>query len=189
MSELQFEHELQPGMPLPELSTRDELDRIEKAAYCEWYTSYGRQQYVDAANAIANEVAKVPDVQLLRSADYGNDYRNRCAHFALGEVLKEDWATPQSELPYELWFDSVRFLAAKGFEQTVSPSAGDLVGYAITEKQRPRGDEMHFLHYAIFEREGRAMSKLSQGPVIRHPIELIPSSYGNTAFFFRKTTV
>ncbi|MDB5175253.1 MAG: hypothetical protein JWM81_111 [Candidatus Saccharibacteria bacterium] len=186
VSELAPVQELQPGLILPDSPQREILEKIEKEAYSEWYGGFGSNKYTADANAIANSVSQIPEIELLVPSDYGVGYHNRCAHFAFGKLLGEDWAVPHTELPAELWSDPVEFLKQKGFVQVIDSAPGDLVAYARIRDRAPDDEALRFEHFAVLETGNKAISKLGQGPVVRHPVELVPTSYGNTAFFFRK---
>lgn len=187
MSEYSVNSQLSPGVSLPASPERDKLDQIETEAYEQWYSSRWNPVYIAAANAIANSVADIPGIELITGAGYGTDSRNRCAHYAFGKHLGEDWAEVDSELPSELWNEPVKFLVAKGFAQITTPTVNDIIAYTNLRDTAEPNLHVEFSHFAVaLGDSGQAISKLGRGAIIKHPMELVPTSYGDTAFFFRK---
>lgn len=192
MSEFGAERPLYSGMPLYESPDRQELDKWTDAAYEGWYTSWGIPARIEQANKIANTVPEIDgepiaDIQIVEPGDYGRDYEHRCGHYAFGQVKGEDWATPRAEIPADLFNKSVSFLAEKGYNIVPTGTEGDIVGYTHRgESYLPEEHEsILFSHFGVVEPEGDIVSKFNQGPVVRHPIDMVPKSFGTHAYFLR----
>ena len=60
------------------------------------------------------------------------------------------------------------------------PVSGDIVVYA-------EDLVINGTHFGIYEGDGVVVSKFEHGPVLRHPLDRIPSDFGNLYYFVRKT--
>jgi hypothetical protein len=174
---------LYSGMVITETPQRELLGEILSQAYSEWYTSFGRAQYVAEANAIAQTVGEVDGITIVEPGDYGQDYSNRCAHFAFGTKHGQPWAQPHTELDDDIWLNSRGYLRRSGYDVMEFPLAGDVAAYAFKEHDAAGAGQENFKHFGIVEPDGSLLSKFNQGPVVNHPIETVPTNYGNVVYF------
>ncbi len=66
------------------------------------------------------------------------------------------------------------------FPDISSPEQGDIVCYCKTGEER-------VAHVGRYQADGSVKSKWGMGPMFRHPVEYVPTYYGNTVFFRRAT--
>ena len=171
------------------IEEREILDRKIGNAYSTWYTSYGRAADIAKANAIARSVVEIPGIELIEPGDYATDYHNRCLQYAFGTCKGEPWAMPNEDDSEhrDLWAHPLGFLQAKGYELVTVPLAGDIVAYTQSDEDDLREGYGSFDHFGILQDDGRVVSKFAQGPVVRHPIELVPTGFGDKVYYFRKS--
>lgn len=167
---------------LPETQLRHWLGDKAGQAYDEYYESFGvRPEKIERADEIANSVADLFDIELLEPSDYGQGYYDRCDNYVFGREFGEDWYDPRS-INANLWFDSLTFLQQKGFQPLAEEgSPGDVVMYGSKGGQYAE-------HFGIYRGDGIVDSKFAMGPLLRHPIDMIPVNYGSTYVFLRKDT-
>jgi hypothetical protein len=177
---------LYSGMELPDSAERTLLEEKLKDAYYEGYG--GGPVQMANADRIANSVAEVAGIEMVREGDYERDYdNNRCGHFAFGEQKGEQWAAPGVELPHEIWLETIPFLRERGYQIVDKPTAGDIAAYTHAPPDFIKEDRGKFYHFGVVEPDGRILSKFTQGPVVKHPVDTVPVSYGRAVYFMRKS--
>lgn len=158
-------------------------DRIGQA-YDEWYSSFGfRVEMVEHADQIANSIASLSEIELIESANHGQDYANRCDTYVFGRVKQEPWyrSGDASRDSIDLWVDSLAYLEMRGYLPVEGePLPGDVVVYFA-------GSQDNAQHFGIFEGNGIVVSKFAMGPLVRHPLELVPITFGDRYIYLRKT--
>jgi hypothetical protein len=177
---------LYSGMPIPDSPLRAELDEKLSAAHRVWSRSPNSQRQIKRASKLANSVGEAEGIEILREGHFGEDYRYRCDNYVFGEVLRETWAAPHSDVPTEFESSPLQFLERQGYQMVTVPMEGDIAAYTDDADAEVRSGNATFPHYAIVDRDGMAVSKWGQGPIVRHQIGTLPSSYGNSVYFFHK---
>ncbi len=180
--------ELYSGMEIPNSPTREILGEKLHRANDIWETDRANGQDTSEADTAANSVADVDGIELIQPGQYGADYDNRCMNFAFGAVNKEAWAEPRKQMPKEFNAETTSFLREHGYQFVQIPAEGDVILYTYAgQKQIDNPNyRIGFTHYGIVDKDNNVVSKLGQGPVVKHPAELVPTNYGKYAYFMRK---
>jgi len=79
---------------------------------------------------------------------------------------------------YALGTSGIRNVLSGLYADISNPQEGDIVLY--------HSEENGVVHVGIYQKDGTVMSKWgNMGPVLRHPVDHVPSSYGDTVMFRR----
>jgi hypothetical protein len=177
------------GMSIAAFDERDVLDQKLGEAYVAWYTSFGGRSDIEWANQIAYSMAEVDGIELIEPGDYGQHARYRCVQYAFGVCKGEPWAIPYEDdwVHSDLWHHPLAFLAKNGYLPVDTPQPDDVAAYTCSSQEELQEGWGSFEHFGIVQEDGLIVSKIAQGPVVRHRLELVPTSFGNTVYFFRKT--
>ena len=142
----------------------------------------------DLLNRLADAVATIEDIEVLRSSDYGGDPIAACEWFAFGIMLQENWAQSEVGLNEFVQGDMVEFLLEKGygFVEREKPAVGDVVAYQSRVAVNEEEDAPSFSHFGILGPDGKVVSKFGLGPVAVHEIDAVPSRYGDSVLFLRR---
>lgn len=179
--------ELKSGMYIPNSPERNRLNDMYIAAQGLLDASrLGLISGIKEASETAHSAANIEGVELLEPGDYAQDDQYRCAHYVFGVIMGEAWAAPYQSGIDELWKHPQRFLRQQGYRQVEIPVSDDIVAYTDSSPQCIAREEAFFLHFGILRLGAKVVSKFNQGPVVQHPINLVPSNYGDSAYFLRK---
>mgnify|MGYP001604471914 CR=1 FL=1 len=134
-------------------------------------------------------VTRVRGMEIVEKRDPRTD-SDRCADYVFGRIMQEPWAQINLQFIEELWSDTIRFLEGKGYYEVEMPKKGVMVAYFNTDYsavlEGARLGQAIAKHFGVFQ-NNRVISKWSRGHVYRHPIESVPTLYGDEARFFRKS--
>lgn len=139
---------------------------------------------------LASRIKGIEIAEIVENGNPRRDSRYRSADYVFGYVLQEPWA--KSGLVVEgLWSNTAKFLEGRGYREVEKPQERDVVAYFISDDYGVLFDGARLgqaiaRHFGVFQK-GRVTSKWSKGHVFRHPIKSVPTSYGNTVRFFRKS--
>ena len=180
--------ELYSGMEIADSPNRDLIGEKIHEANNVWETNRLNGSDISEADRIADSIAEVDGIELIRSGEYGADYDNRCMNFAFGEINKEPWAEPHKQMPKEFNADTIAFLKQHSYQFVQLPAEGDVILYTYAgQKQMDDPNyRIGFTHYGIVDKDNKVISKFGQGPVVKHPAGLVPTNYGKYAYFMRK---
>jgi len=181
------------GLEIPKMDSRQAIADILKSAYREWAGGF-RSDSTESANNVTDQIRRLPGIAILEYGKYGADYDYGCAHFVFGTVHRQPWARPYRELAREMFLptDSSKFLfsfikKAGDYALVDDPCAGNVAAYSV-QKMSPEQD-LIFTHFGIVQPDGSITSKLSIGPVVNHPIEVVHPSYGNYVYFLGHSAI
>jgi acetolactate synthase regulatory subunit len=176
------------GYPIAYSNGQARMGDILTAAYNENYMPNERSSETIAA--VLEKLSDIPGVEILERRDFLAETYD-CTAFTFNVTLQEPWAAEFGqrlfhELPENWRKHPVAFLVAHGYEmirkEELRPN--DVVIYGFS---RENSDPI-LRHVGTYQEDGHVVSKLGQGPVVRHPLEAIPPIWGDRAYFLRKTT-
>ena len=124
---------------------------------------------------------KIPAIDVDYIADFG------CAEYVFQHGLNEEWYDPKNKSWCLLHEKTPEFLKEKGYVLTYAPKTNDLVVYLRTSFK----GGMRANHFGLYRPGNRAISKwgcgnLAKHPIVEHPIEYVPDSYGPEVLIFKK---
>jgi hypothetical protein len=127
------------------------------------------------------------EVHERRNPDIDNAYGYRCSEFAFSKITQTPlagWIGKLGEnLMPRLWNgETLDFLLSVGFESVDELEVNVLVIYGNAARL---SNDIVRRHYAVGLDGGLVISKWSIGHVYRHPLNNVPPSYGNTAWFMK----
>ncbi|HVA96781.1 MAG TPA: hypothetical protein VND99_03945 [Candidatus Acidoferrales bacterium] len=138
------------------------------------------------ANTVADSMGRIDGIEILRrSRDYGGDFIRRCEYFVFGIMNRENWAYSERGLTDFVTGNMQFFLEEEGYQilEEEVPVVGDVVAYHMRDEDW----NTSFEHFGILGPNGKVISKFGLGPIVRHPLKLVPSSYGDSVYFFHKS--
>jgi len=131
------------------------------------------------SSLIMNEIVSGFDLELIESRDYCDDCNT--GYFGLEYVFykrfMQPWAANGKASLFLYYNDSLTgkelippfpFLFSKGFRPVDYPLNGDVVAYFLRKFDRPE-------YFGIYD-DGRVISKLGFGHIVRHDLSLVPYS-------------
>lgn len=160
-------------------------------AYSGWYTSFGRPFRIQQAIELFRVIHSVEGIEVVEESDFTaaqRDYDD--AHYAFGKRMLEPWAAPGFKLPNEFTYEPLEFLKAYRYRIKARPSAGDVVAYSYdSDPEASTSAALVFPHYGIVNADGTITSKFGIGNVLQHPLDRVPSTCGNFAYFLGRTAL
>jgi hypothetical protein len=157
-----------------------------------YYDAYELAQagYPDPlVNAVVGELNNFEGVQFLTTPDFRGGDKFRCAEWLFGGILNEPWALEGfiSDAYPEFWDENLPFLAKHGYRPVSEPARGDIIAYGDMLFGQTRHPIQHFgIYGGVHDGRSTVISKLCQGPVAQHPLDLIAAHWGDQYFYLRK---
>lgn len=191
--------EFYSGMPLAPSPQREALNAIfYELGGAALGIALGIEEYSTYDN-LSYSIGSVEGMRLLRPGSIEDDNDHRCTHHAFGVIGGAEWARPgipiyaensddrYADNPHALVSDHVNFLRRQGYHPVKRPRPNDVVAYSSKPLERAIYDGgIVFHHYGVLLEGGTVVSKFGPGPVIEHPIHMVPDSFGSYATFLRK---
>lgn len=141
-------------------------------------------------DALFTSIDRLPGIELIEPRSVADDHRfDRCGEYVFGHVLGESWCIPRTKyygVDY-VYNDTRYFLPSRRFRMVSADSrqAGDVVSYMSVHPVY--GNEIT-AQFGICVDNGKIHSKFGIGPVFEHDVDMVPTSWAETAFFWRKVT-
>lgn len=137
----------------------------------------------EVVNEAISLLGEIPTVEILEQRDFNEDEDYRCAEWAFGTQLGEEWALRgfTVDAAPELWRDPMGFLAANGYDLVRRPEFGDVVAYGGVTQGR-----VWFEHFALYGDDGVVVSKFGQGPIAEHDLQVVSAVWGDRYWLYRR---
>jgi hypothetical protein len=157
-----------------------------------------RIQQIIPIYAANNKILKhrletIEGIEVLVDEDISHNDEIKCQDYVFWNIKKEEWAKPTFRNPNPLdnlpLNDSLAFLEARGYTVEERPQEDDIVAYrgSDDEKAEKHDETGQFSHFGIYLGSGKVISKWGNGPIVKHPLEIVPSTFGSRVYFLRKT--
>jgi hypothetical protein len=138
---------------------------------------------------VAGFINDMPEMSIkAKRSDLGQDDDHyRCAEYALMTLQGDSVTSVQAQSclsdPY-----SLRHLNYRQLGPGEAADSFDLVGYGRDAvESRDDGTRIDPLeHVGVVGDDFRVLSKWGVGPIVRHQVHMVPTSFGNKVFFYRK---
>lgn len=139
----------------------------------------------DINTFVADHLGAIAGLEIIEPGDWDRSSAYDCSQYAFGVRGGETWAQPGTRIDPMIWYRSQQVLPRLGYDNTGEPAPGNIVAYG------PQVATERLTHFGVLDipgdaDTGRVISKFEAGPIIRHPLGLIPVAYGNQATFYAK---
>jgi hypothetical protein len=129
-------------------------------------------------NELIDRIVETFGMEVIERRDYCDDFNigYDCNAYVFHTVLRQPWAANGKATIALTWRPDepspLAFLYAKGFRAVDEPQEGDLVAYVGLE-------HIHYPKYFGVYSQGKVLSKLDFGHVVRHDLKWVPEEFSS----------